>query len=205
MSTDTSISSLTDNELLALIKKDIKNLDIIYHRCKTGCINFMRNKFSDYSSKVDFEDIYHEAHLVLMRKIDEGGFSLTATFQTYLISICKNQCRNTVKNIKKTEKEKQNIDVTQNKFGFIKTDSLDELKYVNTPQGRAMKIALKTLEDSGRRCYELLTFYFGFKETRGAIDELTEMFGYTNAANTKHQKSRCLKKLKVLALNNLNN
>ena len=103
MSTDTSISSLTDNELLALIKKDIKNLDIIYHRCKTGCINFMRNKFSDYSSKVDFEDIYHEAHLVLMRKIDEGGFSLTATFQTYLISICKNQCRNTVKNIKKTE------------------------------------------------------------------------------------------------------
>jgi len=84
-------------------------------------------------------------------------------------------------------------------------DTLDEIKLASTPKGKALKIALKILEDSGPRCYELLTMYFGFKDKRGALDELTEYFDYKNSDYTKNQKSRCKKTLTELTLENLNN
>ena len=84
-------------------------------------------------------------------------------------------------------------------------DTLDEIELASTPQGKALKIALKILEDSGPRCYELLTMYFGFKDKRGALDELTEYFDYKNSDYTKNQKSRCKKTLTELTLENLNN
>ncbi len=37
------------------------------------------------------------------------------------------------------------------------------------------------------------------------MNELTEVFGYSNEANTKVQKSKCQKRLEKLAFNELNN
>jgi len=208
MSNDVNIKALTDNELLKLIKKDDKYLDYIYKTYKTGCIRYMQKNHSGHLTGPDFEDIYHDALFALTRNIHKEGFNLTSTLKTYLISICNNLC---LKAGKRTMKLKYETDIANPITASIdivsdsKFDTLDEIKLAFTPQGKALKIALKILEDSGPRCYELLTMYFGFKDKRGALDELTEYFDYKNSDYTKNQKSRCKKTLTELTLENLNN
>ena len=208
MSNDINMKALTDNELLKLIKKDDMYLNYIYKTCKTGCIRYMQKKHSGHLTGPDFEDIYHDALFALTKNIHKEGFNLTSTFKTYLISICHNLCLKAGKRTKKLDYETVKANTLTAPLDIVsdsKFDTLDEIKLASTPQGIALKIALKILEDSGSRCYKLLTMYFGFKDTRGALDELTEYFDYKSSDYTKHQKSRCKKRLTELTLKNLNN
>lgn len=203
MSHDINISTLNDQELLTKIKEDSDHLGVVFKRCKTNCINFMKSMTQGSRTDYNFEDIYQDASIVLIEKIAKGDFVLTASFQTYLNSVCRNQLLKTIGKNKPNIEYQDNIDDSDNSMNYEDsiTDVLDEIDGSKEPLFIALEKALESVRAAGGNCYELLKLFW-YKRKR--MNEIAEIMGYTNGANTKHQKSRCQERLRFLAYNELN-
>lgn len=204
MSHDINISTLNDQELLTKIKQNPDYLGVIYKRCKTYSINFMKSMTKGSKTDYNFEDIYQDANIVLFEKIVKGNFVLTASFQIYLNSVCRNQLLKTIGKNKPNIEYQDNIDDSDNSTSFEDsiTDILDEIDGSKEALFIALEKALESIRVSGGNCYELLTLFW---YQRKSMRELQEIFGYSTEVYTRHQKSRCQKRLRDLAYNELNN
>ena len=207
-------SELSDNELLERIRRDSSLVGIVYKRCKSNCMRFMRNRWSATSEK-DLEDVFHDAYVVLVERINGEGFNLTdgASFQTYLNSVCRNQLLrrhrdsgtfidlNDVQN-EESEDQEEYLNSSQNDtFLSSITDYLTEIEGENEPLFIALERAFVELRNRGGHCHELLIMFW---YQNCSIRELTEHFGYTTEVNTRNQKSRCQERLRNIAFDILN-
>ncbi len=198
---------LSDLEVIEKIKDNNDALGIVYSRCKSNSLGFMRKMSGGNISDYELEDVFQDANLILYEKIVKGDFSLTCKLQTYINSVCRFQLLNKIKKSKFTTTFEENIghddeDGIPMSYNTNITDSLDEIKDEKEAQFMALESALEIMKTSGRRCYELLTFFW---YQRKSMKELTEIFGYSDADNTKNQKARCQKRLKDIVFNELNN
>lgn len=197
-----NLSDLSDQELLNRIKDNNDYLGVIYTRCRSNSLSFMKKMTNGNIKGYDYEDVFHDATLALYENILKGDFILTVKFQTYLNSICRNKLLTTIK------KSKLNVDYFEDtdsddspmEFKSSITDSLDDIDYSNEPLFLAIERALDSIKNSGGKCYDLLT-QFWYK--RKSMRELTEIFEYTNEGNTKNQKSKCQERLRILSFNEL--
>ncbi|MCF8322972.1 MAG: sigma-70 family RNA polymerase sigma factor [Flavobacterium sp.] len=205
MADKNNFTTLNDQELLVKIKQNSDYLGIVYKRCKANCLGFMRKMTSGKISDYELEDVFQDANIILYEKIVKGDFVLTATFQTYLNSVCRFQLLNTLEKSKLTTDYKDNSDDDddENPNGYHSsiTDSLDAVDHSNEPQFLAIETALVKMKDAGGHCYELLTLFWYHKKS---MNELTTEFGYNNSDTTKTQKARCQKRLEKIAYNELN-
>jgi RNA polymerase sigma factor (sigma-70 family) len=205
MADKNNFSNLTDQELLVKIKENSDYLGIVYKRCKANCLGFMRKMTSGKISDYELEDVFQDANIILYEKIVKGDFVLTATFQTYLNSVCRFQLLNTLEKSKLTTDYQNNSDDDddENPNGYHSsiTDSLDAVDHSNEPQFLAIETALEKMKVAGGHCYELLTLFWYHKKS---MNELTTEFGYTNEVNTRNQKAKCQKRLEKIAYNELN-
>jgi RNA polymerase sigma factor (sigma-70 family) len=199
-----SLSELSDQELINRIKDNNDYLGIIYTRCKSNSLSFMKKMTNGIIKGYDYEDVFHDATLALYENILKGDFILTVKFQTYLNSICRNKLLTTIK------KSKLNVDYFEDtdsddspmQYKSSITDSLDDIDYSNEPLFLAIERAMESIKNSGGRCFDLLN-QFWYKSK--SMKELTEIFEYTNEGNTKNQKSRCQERLRILSYNELKN
>lgn len=205
MSKATQYSQLSDQELVHLIKENQDYLGEVYKRCKQYSISFLRkmtgNKLKDY----ELDDIFHDSILVLYEKIIKGDFVLTASLQTYLNSVCRFQLLNKFE-IDKINKDYTDENDSDNDDSFLSynnqiTDCLDEIDNPKEAQFLALEKALGVMKDDKGHCYELLTQFWYHKKS---MNDLTAIFGYTNAENTKSQKSKCQERLRKMAFNEMN-
>ena len=158
-------------------------------------------KISDY----ELEDVFQDANIILYEKIVKGDFVLTATFQTYLNSVCRFQLLNTIEKSKLTTDYQDNSDDDddENPNGYHSsiTDSLDAVDHSNEPQFLAIETALEKMKAAGGHCYELLTLFWYHKKSH---DEIAKIMNYSNDKTSKKQKSGCQEKLRKLSYNELN-
>ena len=205
MADKNNFTTLNDQELLVKIKQNSDYLGIVYKRCKANCLGFMRKMTSGKISDYELEDVFQDANIILYEKIVKGDFVLTATFQTYLNSVCRFQLLNNNKKSKLTtdyhEDSDDDDDENPNGYHSSITDSLDAVDHSNEPQFLAIETALVKMKDAGGHCYELLTLFWYHKKS---MNELTTEFGYNNSDTTKNQKARCQKRLEKIAYNELN-
>lgn len=205
MADKNNLSNLTDQELVIKIKENPDYLGVVYKRCKANCLGFMRKMTSGKISDYDLEDVFQDANIILYEKIVKGDFVLTATFQTYLNSVCRFQLLNSIEKSKLTTDYQDNSDDDDDEsplsYHSYITDSLDEIENSNEPQFLAIEIALEKMKIAGGHCYELLTLFWYHKKS---MNELTTEFGYTNEVNTRNQKAKCQKRLEKIAYNELN-
>jgi RNA polymerase sigma factor (sigma-70 family) len=208
-------SELSDNELLERIRLDSSLIDIVYRKCKSNSMRFMRYKWSSTYSEEDLEDIFQDAFIVLVERINGGGFNLTdgATFQTYLNSVCRNQLlrrnrdsRTLIEFSDVQNDESENLDEhvnsTQNdSFLSSITDYLTEIEGENEPLFLALERAFVELRNRGGHCHEMLIMFW---YQNCSIREITEHFRYTTEVNTRNQKSRCQERLRNMAFDILN-
>lgn len=199
-----SLSELSDQELINRIKDNNDYLGIIYTRCKSNSLSFMKKMTNGNIKGYDYEDVFHDATLALYENILKGDFILTVKFQTYLNSICRNTLLTTIKKSKLNLDyfEDTHIDDSPLEYKSSITDSLDDIDYSNEPLFLAIERAMESIKNSGGRCFDLLT-QFWYKSK--SMKELTEIFEYTNEGNTKNQKSRCQERLRILSYNELKN
>lgn len=205
MADKNNFTTLNDQELLVKIKENSDYLGVVYKRCKANCLGFMRKMTSGKISDYELEDVFQDANIILYEKIVKGDFVLTATFQTYLNSVCRFQLLNTLEKSKLTTDYQDNSDDDddENPNGYHSsiTDSLDAIDHSNEPQFLAIETALQKMKAAGGNCYELLTLFWYHKKS---MNELTNEFGYTNEVNTRNQKAKCQKRLEKIAYNELN-
>lgn len=201
-----NFSGLTDQELINKIKENPDFLGLVYKNCKKNAVRFMYKMSNGSIGDYELEDIIHDAILVLYEKIINKDFVLTCTLQTYLNSVCRYQLLNRHTNNKFTIIEGINgvvDDDDENPLGFKFdiTDSLEEIEDSKEAQFVAIEKALLSIKNAGGHCYELLTSFWYHKKS---MSELTEIFGFTNAVNTRKRKEVCQKRLEKIAYTELN-
>lgn len=205
-STSTKFGHLTDLELIQLIQENQDYLGVVYKRCKSYCIQFMRKMTNGSKSDYELDDVFHDSILVLYEKIVSGNFELTASLQTYLNSVCRFQLLNKLGKDEKYSYYDEPIgkDDEDNLISYNSTitDTLDEIEDPKDSQFAAIESALEIMKEAGGHCYELLTLFWYHKKS---MNELTAIFGYNNSDTTKNQKGRCQKRLEKMAFNELNN
>ena len=203
-----NILELKDHEIISKIKENSDALGIVFKKCKPGAIQFLRKTNYQSNERIDIEDIFQDAILVLYENIVNKDFILASntSLQTYLNSVCRNQL------LKKIEKNNV-VELNENKandeghdevmeFNPFIIDTLEDFVDIKEQQFNAMEKALEKIKEAGGHCYELLTLFWYHRKS---MSELSEVFGYSNADNTKNQKARCQKRLEKLTFELMNN
>ena len=199
----------SDQELIFKIKEDSEALGIVYKKCKSSALQFLRKINYQANDRIDIEDIFQDAIIVLYENITNRDFKLASntSLQTYLNSVCRNQFLKKIGNNKTIElnDNKDTYDDEQDdsmRFNPLITDSLDDFEDNTDHQYNAIEKALLKMKAAGGHCYELLTLFWYHRKS---MIELTEIFGYTNSANTKNQKAKCQKRLEKMTFDLMNN
>lgn len=180
---------MESNDIIELIRRDKAHLSKVYTDCKDYCLNFMIRMHSD---KEVLLDIYQDAIIVFYEKTKDPEFKLTCTVQTYLNSICRYQLLNRF-NSKSALNNADEFDPNYN--DWFEDDDLENEKESKI---QSIEKGLAVLKGKGGKCYEILKRFFYEKQS---MNKIAEEMDYTNAANAKHQKSRCQKQLKELVHN----
>jgi RNA polymerase sigma factor (sigma-70 family) len=208
MATKNNNLELTDKEIVLRIKENSEALGIVYKKCKTGAIQFLRKINYQPNERIDIEDIFQDAIIVLYEKIINKDFVLASntSLQTYLNSVCRKQLLKKIgKNNALELNENQGTDDDEQdnsmRFNPLIADILEEFEDTKEKQFNAIEKALEKIKAAGGHCYELLTLFWYHKKS---MNELSEVFGYSNGNNTKNQKARCQKRLEKLTFEIMN-
>jgi RNA polymerase sigma factor (sigma-70 family) len=132
-------------------------------------------------SKQDAEDVYQEALIILMNKMQNPEFKLTSSLNTYLYSVCRFLWNDELKKKNKAI----TIDIKGNET-FLEDAA-------PTRDDRDQKLAEKAFDLVGEKCKELLRlFYFH----QMSLKDIALKLRFSTEKVAKNQKYRCLEKAK---------
>ena len=139
----------------------------------------------------DAKDIFQDTLICFYTNVKQGSYSHQAKISTYLFAVAKNIW------LKKLRKEKQATayaEAQENEEHFSLDNALLALEY------NERQIALsQLLREAGEKCLHLLKCFYYEKMS---MVEIANHLGLASKDVAKNQKSRCLKKLKVLVNSN---
>jgi len=168
-------NSMTESELiLGLRSGDDNVLAFVYNQH----YKMIEQLAMRYQKGDEAQDIYQESFMVFLSKIYDTDLSCKAS--TFLYAVAKNICLKGLR--KKTEHLSDDMIIN------VKEDCLD----FETQDHRFQQLEL-ALNKIGDRCKMLLMHFYGHS---WRMEEIAEKMSYTNAANAKNQKYKCMKKLK---------
>jgi RNA polymerase sigma factor (sigma-70 family) len=174
----------TDNEILALSHIDREGAwRIIYSRCHSTAMRFMQSQFR---AGVDFEDVFQEACIVLLKKMENPSFVLTCSMQTFLNAVCRN--------ILLRQYRRRPIQTSID--SEFELDLIIEVEMDEEENAHRHSIFLEVVElmrTSANRCYEIFQLFY-YREI--GMQQIADRLGYTSAANVRQQKYKCLVKAK---------
>ena len=137
-------------------------------------------------SSDDAKDIFQEAMIVLYEKVRSGTFELNCQIKTFVYSVSR---RLWLKRLQQ-----------QNRYA-APGDSIEAVVAVeedledHEQRNAEFEMMEKAINSLGEPCKSLLEAYY-FKQQK--MQEISTSFGYTNAANAKTQKYKCLMRLKKI-------
>jgi RNA polymerase sigma factor (sigma-70 family) len=134
----------------------------------------------------DARDIFQEAMIVLYEKAKSGSFELNCQLKTYLYSVCR---RLWLKRLQQMNRFINNGD------HLSETVSVDDDLEEHGQKDADFEMMEKSFGMIGEPCKGLLDAYYLQKKN---MQEIADTFGYTNAANAKTQKYKCLMRLKKI-------
>ena len=173
----------SDKELLVLLKS---NDELVLGHIYKNNYPLIRQFILQNSGTVEeAKDVYQDAMIILFENVHKSGFMLTSKISTYLYSIARRLW------LKKLAEKKRELEIKDNDSFVNVYDVVDEFAI---KEERLNKID-KGLSMLGEPCKTILTDFFHLKYT---MQQIAEKMGYTNAANAKNQKYKCLKRLRVI-------
>lgn len=131
----------------------------------------------------DAEDLFQDAMLVLVEKLRQDHFQLTASINTYVYAICKNLWYKKLRDrsYQLSLDEVQDVDFLQSISMAIE----DEKGYAERLQGYLTKIT--------DHCNRLIHDLF-FRQK--AMEEIQRTYGYTTRHNAQNQKHKCVEQIR---------
>ena len=142
--------------------------------------NFVQN---NSGNQADAEDLFQDAMMVLVEKLRQDNFQLTASIDTYVYAICKNLWFKKLrgKNVALSVDEMQSYE-----FLTSINDSIENEKtYLEKLKGYVLKMT--------DHCNKLINDIF-FKEK--AIEQIQKDYGYSTRHNAQNQKHKCVEQIR---------
>ncbi len=145
----------------------------------------MVNRFvmNNNGNPSDAEDIFQDTMLVLVEKLRQDNFQLTASMKTYIMAISKNVWLKRLRNI---HSEIEFTDMLDHKFyEEINIAIENEKSYIDKLQNYIHRIT--------KHCQGLIHDMF-FKEK--AIEQIQQEYGYSTKHNAQNQKHKCIEQIR---------
>lgn len=136
-------------------------------------------------SEDEAKDIYQEAFIVLYENLRRKGFRLSCKIKTYIYSVSRNLW------LKELKKKSYMTDELYDNYEFA--DVNRDMDRHHETKERIAKVS-NAMDALGEPCKSILTYFFFNRLT---MEEIASNMGYTNAANAKNQKYKCVKRLKA--------
>ncbi len=144
-------------------------------------------------SSDDAKDVFQDAVIVLYEKVRSGSFQLNCQIKTFLYSVSRRLW------LKRLQQQHRYSSPGDSMEQIIDVDEDLEAHEQRNTEFELMETAVNNL---GEPCKSLLEAYYLQKK---GMQEIAAHFGYTNAANAKTQKYKCLIRLKKIFFTNYNN
>lgn len=136
----------------------------------------------------DAQDLFQDTTIILLKKLKEDNFILTAKLKTYLMAIAKNLW------YKKNRDKKEFPGLVQNSSNdFYENIDL----YIEEEKSNFEKL-LFLMGKVSKHCNRLINDIF-FKAI--PIEEIQQNYGYTSKHNAQNQKHKCIKQIKNKKIN----
>ncbi len=134
-------------------------------------------------TKEEAKDVFQEALFIFYKKANTPDFTLTASIETYIFSICKYLWKDQLK--------KKNRFTNTFEEAFLQDETISEDFHLQ--EEATYQLAEKALQSLGDKCLKLLSlFYIKKKKMR----EIAELLGFTSESSAKTQKYKCLERAK---------
>lgn len=139
----------------------------------------------------DADDIFQESLLVVYEKAKSPEFCLTCKLSTYLFAVSKRLW------YKKLERSANfyNLDTEEGEEEQLYGHSYDGDVQEHWEKEAQFEQLNQSLDQLGEPCAALLKAFYIDKKN---MQEIAEVFKYTNAENAKTQKYKCLTRLKKI-------
>lgn len=134
----------------------------------------------------DARDIFQEAMIVLYEKATTASFELTCQIKTYLYSVCR---RLWLKKLQQSQRYTPAFEISEEII------PVEEDLEAHIKKNEYLALVEQTMDKIGEPCKSLLQAYYFQKKS---MQEIADLFGYTNADNAKTQKYKCLVRLKKI-------
>lgn len=139
-------------------------------------------------SEQDARDIYQDAFVIVHEQLKFEGLKIQCKLKTYLYSVCR---RLWLKELYLKNRIKSVVQINDlDEFLEVEDVAIDKVILEN----RFLTME-QSLEKLGEPCATMLKAFYIKKQS---MEEISELFGYTNADNAKNQKYKCLKRLKKI-------
>ena len=173
-----------DKELVEALKKGEESA---YHQLYKDHFNMVKYFITNNSGRAeDVSDVFQETLTVLFEKARDQKLMLTSAMKTLVYSIARNIWLNRLRDQKKSPK------ITDLET-FVQIEDDDD----KAEKEIQFDVLEKCIEALGAPCKSLLTQFYYFKNS---LVELAEEFNYENTNTVKSQKYKCMKRLRVMAL-----
>ncbi len=140
---------------------------------------------SNSGSEEEAQDVYQEAFMHFYEQLQQPAFVLTCQAKTYLYAVCRHLWLKRLRQRGRWEPLGAQADPAD-------LHGEGELAARKEDQHQRLEAALQLL---GEPCRSLLErFYFSGE----SMEEIARQMCYTNAANAKNQKYKCLQRLRRL-------
>ncbi|PZX14955.1 RNA polymerase sigma factor (sigma-70 family) [Breznakibacter xylanolyticus] len=173
--------------------EDLKIIEFIRQGSHSKALNCLYKNYPAFKTKfiktggakIDAEDIFQQALLILIEKLLDEKFTLKCSLNTFLFSICKNLTNEHFRNKGKTipfvaDHESAEFDVNIDTF-------IEREKKHNTLNS--------VLNQMGERCMKILSMYYA----QGlSMAEMAKYIGLKSETSAKTQKYKCLMKAREL-------
>lgn len=137
----------------------------------------------------DAKDVFQESLIVLYEKLKQGHFELNCKIGTYLYSVAR---RLWLKRLQQQKIFHLQVEVAENQI------VVDDDLALHSEKDQEFKAMTSAIHSLGEPCKGLIEAYYLQKKN---MQEIAEMFGYTNTDNAKNQKYKCLMRLKKIFFN----
>ncbi|MFK7785821.1 MAG: RNA polymerase sigma factor [Crocinitomicaceae bacterium] len=134
----------------------------------------------------DADDIFQEALLIFIRKIEEPTFELNVAPFHYV----KNTCKFLWYNQSRRQAKHQKVEVSENLEDFESDWFKKELKFQQIEHA---------VSQIGKQCQQILQLFYGLGLS---MIEVAKKLGIRNGGVAKTQKYRCLNKVKDIVRSN---
>lgn len=175
------MQTVSDTSLLEQIKEgDNASFEILYRFYFPSVASYIKQ---NQGNKEDAEDVFQEAILVLLEKVKQPDFNLSASLKTYLYAICKNIWLKRLRSSKLISVE------DYEKFQLESEPEMLEL----TPEKSNEEKVTYWLTKVTVHCQNILKAIFFYNQT---VDSLMKTVGWKNKHVAANQQYKCLQQMK---------